>query len=293
MNQSVTVQAIQNTIFTLPGRQPFMLGQDLAAVYETETKYITRAVERNPDRFPDDFVFQLTDEETAALKSQIASSNPELKCQFGTSKLSPMANRANPLGFYQTGANMLSTVLKSPVAVQRSVDIMRAFTAMEVTAASAEFKAARVELRKARQAARQCQLEWQANRTTGKVMRRELTDTIKMFIGYAKGQGSRSAERYYMGITVMINDAVLGKQAARDPNFRDSLGAFELMMLGVVEQKAAQYLQEAMQLVLQYKACFQETKGKVIKLVGVMRDAGVLPQLFGSVSTPAGILPQQ
>ena len=116
-NQAVTVQAIQNTIFTLPGRQPFMLGQDLAAIYETETKYITRAVERNPDRFPDDFVFQLTDEETAALKSQIASSNPELKCQFGTSKLSPMANRANPHGFYQTGANMLSTVLKSPVGL--------------------------------------------------------------------------------------------------------------------------------------------------------------------------------
>ena len=156
-----------------------------------------------------------------------------------------------------------------------------------------QLKDARAVLRKTRQAAQQCSLEWQANRTTGKVMRRELTDTIKMFIGYAKGQGSRSAERYYVNITVMINDAVLGKQAGRDPNFRDNLGAFELMMLGVVEQKAAQYLQDAMQLVLQYKSCFQETKDKVTNLVGVMRDVGVFPLLCGPANTHANLLPQQ
>ncbi|MBF0628542.1 MAG: ORF6N domain-containing protein [Magnetococcales bacterium] len=143
MNQQlVTLQTIQNAIVTLPGREPFMLGQDLAAIYETEPRAVVQAVKRNPDRFPEDFVFRLSDDETTFLKSQ-----------FVTSNLSGKANRENPLGFTRSGANMLSTVLKSPVAVQRSVEIMRAFSALED-------RATREMQRRNRQAERRASLEW-------------------------------------------------------------------------------------------------------------------------------------
>lgn len=117
MTLSLTPQVIQSKIYHLPNRlKPFMLGQDLAEIYEVEPKHIIRGVKRNPKRFPDDFYFQLTDEELVLLKRQ------------NVTLYSP---RANPYGFYREGANMLSVVLKSDVAAERSVEIMRAFSALE------------------------------------------------------------------------------------------------------------------------------------------------------------------
>ena len=116
MQEKLTVQQIQQWIRCLPQRMPFLLAQDLAIIYEDEVKHINQAVKRNPKRFPDDFVFQLTNEEVKILKSQNVTLH------------SP---RANPYGFYREGANMLSAVLRSNVAIQRSVQIMRAFSAME------------------------------------------------------------------------------------------------------------------------------------------------------------------
>ncbi|CAK0768816.1 hypothetical protein WCLP8_4290002 [uncultured Gammaproteobacteria bacterium] len=81
---------------------------------------------------------------------------------------------------------------------------------------------------KGRQDAQQLLPEWQENRTTGKVMRHELTDTIKAFIEYAKAQGSRGADKYYMNITKMLNEAVLGTHASNNPHFRDTLDAGQL-----------------------------------------------------------------
>ena len=239
-----------------------MLGQDLAAIYETEPRLIARAVARNQERFPDDFVFRLTDAETAILKSQI-----------GTSNLSEKANRDNPLGFTKTGANMLSLVLKSPVAIQRSVEILRAFTAMEHLAATDR-------LRKARQAERRAQVEWQSARSEGKVVRRQETDVIQEFVQYACEQGSVNSNRYYMSITKMVK-SVLGEQAKRD-----TLDAGELMTLAVAERVTAQALQEAMCAGLPYKVIYQSVKAKVTTLAALVQGISAVPMV--GTSTAAG-----
>lgn len=95
-------------------RQRVMLGDDLAALYGVETKALNRAVRRNASRFPDDFMFQLTREEWSDLKRQIGTSS------WGGSRVAPYA-------FTEQGVAMLSSVLRSPRAVQVNIAIMRAF----------------------------------------------------------------------------------------------------------------------------------------------------------------------
>ena len=90
---------------------------DLAELYEVETKVLNQAVRRNLDRFPKDFMFQLTSEEYQALKSQ-----------FVTSKLGRGGKQKLPLVFTENGLAMLSGVLSSARAVQVNVAIMRIFT---------------------------------------------------------------------------------------------------------------------------------------------------------------------
>lgn len=116
MNHDLTVSDIQHRIRHLPNRLPFLLSQDLAVIYETEVKRINEAVKRNSKRFPEDFLFQLNSDEVKILKSQNAALH------------SP---RANPYGFYREGANMLSTVLHSEIAIERSIQIVRALSALE------------------------------------------------------------------------------------------------------------------------------------------------------------------
>ncbi|MBF0293871.1 MAG: ORF6N domain-containing protein [Magnetococcales bacterium] len=259
--QLVTVQSIRNAIISLPGREPFMLGQDLAAVYEVEPRAISQAVKRNQARFPDDFVFRLTDEETAILKSQIVTSN-----------LPDRANRGNPLGFTRSGANMLSTVLRSPMAAQRSVEIMRAFSTLEE-------RAAREAQRRARQAERRATLEWQQARSIGKEMRHQETDTIRAFVEYARSQGSRNADRYYLAITRMVNAILLDGT----PN-RDALDAGQLTLLAAGERLAGQALQDAMGEGLPYRACFQAAKMRVVALGTLL--AGVRGQTMLAANSP-------
>ncbi len=95
-------------------KQRVMLSADLAALYAVETKALNRAVRRNAERFPDDFMFQLTDEEWTDLKRQIGTSS------WGGSRVAPYA-------FTEQGVAMLSSVLRSPRAVQVNIAIMRAF----------------------------------------------------------------------------------------------------------------------------------------------------------------------
>ena len=118
MSEELALSKIQSCIVTFLNHPPFMLAQHLAVIYETEVKYINRAVKRNQKRFPDDFCFQLTGEEVK-----------KLRCQIGTA-ISNMA-RTNPYGFTREGANMLSAVLQTDIAIDRSIQIMRAFSAME------------------------------------------------------------------------------------------------------------------------------------------------------------------
>lgn len=93
-----------------------MLDSDLSQLYGVETKLLTRAVRRNAARFPEDFMFQLTADEHAALR-----------IQFGTSNLRRGGRRYPPYAFTEHGVVMLSSVLQSARAIAVNIEIVRAF----------------------------------------------------------------------------------------------------------------------------------------------------------------------
>ena len=107
---------LKSKIYTIHGVL-IMLDRDLAMLYDVETKYLKRQVKRNIERFPDDFMFQLTKEEMSILR-----------CQFGTSRWG--GERYLPFAFTKNGVAMLSGVLNSQKAVDVNIRIMRAFTTM-------------------------------------------------------------------------------------------------------------------------------------------------------------------
>jgi ORF6N domain len=94
-----------------------MLDEDLAELYGVETKVLNQALKRNSTRFPEDFVFQLTDNEMINLRSQFVTSN---KSNYG-------GRRYLPYVFTEHGAVMLASVLNSPTAVNASIFVVRAF----------------------------------------------------------------------------------------------------------------------------------------------------------------------
>ena len=112
------LQIIQDKIYEIRG-QRVMLDRDLAEMYGVLTKALNQAVKRNIDRFPSDFMFQLTNEETQNWKSQIVTSN-SIK----------MGMRRNPYAFTELGVAMLSSVLNSKTAIQINMGIMRAFVSV-------------------------------------------------------------------------------------------------------------------------------------------------------------------
>ena len=119
----VPQEMIENRIFLIRG-QKVMIDHDLASLYGVPTKVFNQAVRRNIRRFPDDFMFQLTPEETLALRSQNVTSN--LRSQIGTSKRG--GRRYLPYVFTEHGILMLSSVLNSERAIQVNIQIMRTFT---------------------------------------------------------------------------------------------------------------------------------------------------------------------
>ena len=112
------LEEIRTRIHVIRGQQ-VMLDFDLAELYGVETRVLNQAVRRNIERFPEDFMFQLTDDELRNWKSQIVISN-SIK----------MGLRKNPLAFTEQGVAMLSGVLRSPIAIQVNIRIMRAFVAV-------------------------------------------------------------------------------------------------------------------------------------------------------------------
>ena len=119
----VPVERIERAILLIR-KHKVMLDEDLAELYEVDTKVLVRAVKRNIERFPDDFMFQLTPIEFKALR-----------CQIGTSK-GRGGRRYPPLAFTEQGVAMLSSVLHSPRAVAVNIDIMRAFVRLRSILAS-------------------------------------------------------------------------------------------------------------------------------------------------------------
>ena len=105
-----------------------MLDRDLAALYETETKALNLAVKRNSQRFPSDFMFQLTKEEYDSIRFQsetLATTEP-LRLQFETSNTRG-GHRYLPYAFTEQGVAMLSGILRSEKAINMNIAIMRAF----------------------------------------------------------------------------------------------------------------------------------------------------------------------
>lgn len=113
---------IRNLIYTIRGKQ-VMLDSDVAMLYHYKTKRINEAVNRNKERFPENFCFQLTEEETENLRSQIATSSKNENNKHRGKKYLPYV-------FTEQGIAMLSGVLKNEVAVSVSINIMNAFVDM-------------------------------------------------------------------------------------------------------------------------------------------------------------------
>lgn len=121
------VEGIKELIFTVRGIQ-VMLDRDLAQLYQVETRVLNQAVKRNVNRFPERFMFQLSEEEWDILKSQIVTSS--MSSQFVTTSLEKRPSSALPFVFTEQGVTQLSAVLRSDVAVEMSIRINDAFHAM-------------------------------------------------------------------------------------------------------------------------------------------------------------------
>jgi hypothetical protein len=111
----VRLELIEQAIILARGHK-VMLDSDLAALYGVETSNLNKAVKRNADRFPADFMFQLNADEAE-----------RLRFQFGISKPGRGGRRYQPYVFTEQGVAMLSSVLRSKRAVQVNIEIMRAF----------------------------------------------------------------------------------------------------------------------------------------------------------------------
>lgn len=114
----VPVVTVEQVIRIIRG-QKVILDEDLARLYGTTTKRLNEQVKRNIDRFPSDFMFQLTEDEDQALKSQIA-----------TAKTGRGGRRTRPYVFTEHGAMMAASVLNTPRAVAASIYVVRAFVQM-------------------------------------------------------------------------------------------------------------------------------------------------------------------
>ena len=115
----ITEALIENKIYLIRGHK-IMLDFDLAEMYDVETKALKQAVRRNKDRFPDDFMFEMTLQELSDWRSQFVTSN-SLK----------MGLRYPPFCFTEHGVLMLSSVLRSEQAVQVNIQIMRVYSKMK------------------------------------------------------------------------------------------------------------------------------------------------------------------
>ena len=113
-----SLEPIKRRIYEIRGRK-VMLDSDLAELYRVETKNLKRAVRSNMERFPSDFMFELTKEEYDALRCKNFTSNKR------------GGNRYLPFAFTREGIGMLSGLLRSEIAVQANINIMRAFFQMQ------------------------------------------------------------------------------------------------------------------------------------------------------------------
>lgn len=125
----IPIERIEKKIIVIRN-QKVMLDKDLAFLYEVETRVLNQAIKRNKERFPEDFMFQLNEQEFTKWKSQIVISIKER-----------MGLRKKPYAFTEQGVAMLSSVLNSERAINVNIEIMRTFTKLR------EFSITHKELR--------------------------------------------------------------------------------------------------------------------------------------------------
>lgn len=126
------IEVIKHRIYEVRGMR-VMLDRDLAELYGVETRVLNQAVKRNADRFPADFMFQLTAEERDSMSSQFVMTSGQegnMSSQIVMTSPNKRPKVALPFAFTEHGALMLASVLRSPSAIQMSVMVTRAFIAM-------------------------------------------------------------------------------------------------------------------------------------------------------------------
>ena len=126
---ALSAEGIERQILTLRGHR-VMLDAHLAVLYGVDTRTLNQAVKRNLDRFPEDFMFQLTWDEAAALRSQSVILNSSADSGLGSQSVTLKRGtnvKHRPSVFTEQGVAMLSTVLRSRQAVQVNIEVMRAF----------------------------------------------------------------------------------------------------------------------------------------------------------------------
>ena len=156
--EPAVVPLIESRILLIRG-QKVLLDSDLAALYQVETRALNQAVRRNAERFPEDFMFQLSLEETQALTSQSVISN-----QGGRG-----GRRYRPYAFTEQGIAMLSSVLQSKRAIGVNIAIVRTFVRLRQLLATHEDLARRLD-----------QLEWRQSEQEGRVQ--YVFETIQQLI---------------------------------------------------------------------------------------------------------------
>lgn len=144
-------EEIGKLIVPLRGRQ-VILDRDLARLYQVEVAQMNRQVKRNIERFPEDFMFQITKEEHESLKCQIGISNTR------------GGDRSLPFAFTEQGVSMLSGLLRSSVAINANISIIRAFTAMRKIISTHSDYLARIERIESRQLESETQINELFNR---------------------------------------------------------------------------------------------------------------------------------
>ncbi|MDH5596760.1 MAG: ORF6N domain-containing protein [Candidatus Peregrinibacteria bacterium] len=122
---------IESVIYVIRGHR-VMLDEDLAKLYGVEVRFLNQTVKRNGERFPDDFLFQLNEQELFLRSQNVISNENEknLRSQFAPSRDGPGGRRYLPYAFTEQGVAMLSGLLRSPQAVAVNIEIMRAFVRM-------------------------------------------------------------------------------------------------------------------------------------------------------------------
>ena len=126
----MNTEIIHNKIYEIRGHK-VMLDYEIAEMYEVETKRINEQVKRNIERFPEDFMFQLTENEWVMMRSQIVTTSDSNWSQIATSSKKHRGKSYLPFAFTEHGVTMLASVLRSEKAVKVSIAVVRAFISLK------------------------------------------------------------------------------------------------------------------------------------------------------------------